>query len=276
MTDPTTVLCPSCGTRSAGGTHFCASCGAELPSSPTEAPQATEVGTSVTPPPTETMQTTPPAGPDYGTEGDLPPAAPPPPSAPMSEPQGDDESDRTWWIIGGIVAAVVLLIGGIAAFMLLGDDDTVTTDEVAVEQGTVDTSVPESTEVPPTSGDSTPERTPTTESQATTSAPRRAPTTDSPTVTTVARSAPTVTDAPAPTDRSEEAAGLIGSAIDECGGIGFVDTIVGSPTGDDSVYTVKARFVWDDSEPFTASYTVNVDSEVITPGDSESAYLICR
>jgi hypothetical protein len=103
---------------------------------------------------------------------------------------------------------------------------------------------------------------------------RRPP--DSPTVTTVARSAPTVTDAPAPTDRSEEAAGLIGSAIDECGGIGFVDTIVGSPTGDDSVYTVKARFVWDDSEPFTASYTVNVDSEVITPGDSESAYLICQ
>ena len=71
------------------------------------------------------------------------------------------------------------------------------------------------------------------------------------------------------------AAGLVGDAIENCGGLGFVDTIKGSPTGNDSIYKVEARFVWDDSDPFTASYTVDVDSGSITTADSEAAYLAC-
>ena len=197
------------------------------------------------------------------------------------EPPVDGATPRAWWVVGGV--ALALIIGGIAAFLLLRDEGSVSTDEVVVEPGGTASSLSTATGAPTTEaqrndGDADPTQASTTEGSAATTAPSQSPTTKRSSATTAAPSPTTVpTTAPeaAPTDRSEVAAGLVGEAIENCGGLGFVDTIKGSPTGDDNVYKVEARFVWDDSDPFTAAYTVDVDSGTITAADSEAAYLAC-
>lgn len=197
------------------------------------------------------------------------------------EPPVDGAAPQAWWVIGGIVVA--LIIAGIAAFLLLHDDGSVSTEDVAAEPVATETSLSTTTGVPPAAaqpaaGDTEATRAPTTNGAAASTAPRQSPTTKGSQATTAAPSpttAPTTAPEAAPTDRSEVAAGLVGDAIDNCGGLGFVDTIKGSPTGNDSIYQVEARFVWDDADPFTASYTVDVDSGSITAADSEAAYLAC-
>ena len=231
MAETPTTACPNCGTPATDQTHFCASCGTELP-----------------------MQV---------------------------EPQVDGAAPRAWWVIGGV--AVALIIAGIAAVLLLRNDGSISTEDVVAEPGATETTLSTTTGVPPAeaqpaAGDTEETRAPTTKGPASTTAPRQSPTTKGSQATTAAPSpttAPTTAPEAAPTDRSEVAAGLVGEAIENCGGLGFVDTIKGSPTGNDSIYKVEARFVWDDSDPFTASYTVDVDSGSITAADSEAAYLAC-
>lgn len=287
MTEPSPVVCPNCEAPAVVGSSFCTTCGTALPQPPTGTQTTVGAGgpgadTTPQAPPTEAIGVTPPASSDAWSAGDMPPFNQSAPAPPMPDEQRpDDAAPRAWWIIGGI--AVALIIAGIAAFLLLGDDQSVTTDDVAPEPGATETSLstttaqPATTE-PPTDDDTEPTPPPTTDGSSATTAPRQAPTTESSPVTTATPTSAPATTAPeaTPTDRSEEAAGLVGEAIEDCGGLGFVDTIVGSPTGDDSVYKVKSRFVRDDSDPFTATYTVDVDSESITPGDSESAYLACQ
>ena len=231
MAETPTTACPNCGTPATDQTHFCASCGTELP-----------------------MQV---------------------------EPQVDGAAPRAWWVIGGV--AVALIIAGIAAVLLLRNDGSISTEDVVAAPGATETPLSTTTGVPPGdaqpgAGDTEATQAPTSEDAAASTAPRQSPTTKGSQATTAAPSpttAPTTAPEAAPTDRSEVAAGLVGEAIENCGGLGFVDTIKGSPTGNDSIYKVEARFVWDDSDPFTASYTVDVDSGSITAADSEAAYLAC-
>ncbi|MEZ5383051.1 MAG: zinc ribbon domain-containing protein [Microthrixaceae bacterium] len=157
MAEPPTIYCPDCGAPSAGGTHFCVSCGTKLPESvgggEPVAPEATEAVAPSGPSqaPTEAVTATPPADPAAGAPGGVPPAAPPgavprgavPPGTvpsgtapPMpGSPQGGG-SGRTWWIVGGIAAAILLIGGVVTAVLLLRNDDesvSATAEEVILE-----------------------------------------------------------------------------------------------------------------------------------------------
>jgi hypothetical protein len=130
MAEPPSIFCPSCGTPSAPGTHFCASCGGGLPEH--------LVGPS--PAPTEAVGVTPPAGPEGWVEGGSPSA--PGPGAPM--PGQQPGSNRAWWIIGGVALVAMMVIGGgLAAFLLLrGGGESATAEEVVLEPVGVETPDP--------------------------------------------------------------------------------------------------------------------------------------